>query len=87
MVGPYGGSECERDPDHGAPHPGPGRCGGAQLAREIESQEEQLEYLKGQFRALPSHVPVGQVQDPATVVQLEQERKRKLEEAGNTLWE
>jgi hypothetical protein len=31
---------------------------------------------EGPDQDLPSHVPVGQVQDPATVVQLEQERKR-----------
>lgn len=49
---------------------------GPEMARKIESQEERLEHLKGQIKTLPTHVPVGQVQDPATVVQLEQERKR-----------
>ncbi len=49
---------------------------GQDLARKIESRKERLEDLKGRIKVLPSHVPVGQVQDPATVVQLEQERKR-----------
>jgi hypothetical protein len=49
---------------------------GEELRRQIERQELRLEQLRWEHRALPSHVPIGQVQDPATVVQLERERKR-----------
>jgi len=49
---------------------------GPGLARKIQSQEARLERLEDHYQGLASHVPVGQVQDPGTVVRLEQERKR-----------
>jgi len=47
-----------------------------ELRRQVQEQEARVEQLRLDTKALPSHVPVGQVRDPATVVKLEGERKR-----------
>jgi hypothetical protein len=53
---------------------------GPALQRRIRIQEASLERLRGERKALPSHVPIGTVQDPATVLHLEQERKRLVDQ-------
>jgi transposase len=47
----------------------------AELRELVAEAQARLEQLRDEYRALPSHVAVGQVRDPQTVVQLEQERK------------
>jgi transposase len=46
------------------------------IRRKMQQQEVRVEQLRLETKALPLHVPVGQVRDPATVVKLERERKR-----------
>ena len=50
------------------------------LRRQVQEGEERLQRLKGEYKVLPSHVPVGKIQDPATVVRLERERKRLVDQ-------
>lgn len=53
---------------------------GEELRQQVEEQEARVEQLQREYRALPSHVPIGEVQDPATVVRLEGERKRIVDQ-------
>jgi transcriptional regulator with XRE-family HTH domain len=53
---------------------------GEELRHQVDEQEARVEQLQREYRALPSHVPIGQVQDPATVVRLEAERKRIVDQ-------
>jgi len=46
------------------------------IRRKLQEQEVRVEQLRLETKALPSHVPVGEVRDPTTVVKLEEERKR-----------
>jgi transposase len=46
-----------------------------ELRRIVEEAQARLEQLREDYRALPTHVAIGQLRDPQTVVQLEQERK------------
>jgi hypothetical protein len=50
------------------------------LRRLVEEAEARLEQLREDYRALPTHVAVGQARDPQIVVQLEQERKILLDQ-------
>ncbi len=51
-----------------------------ELHGQVEEAEARLEHLRREHKALPSHVPIGQLRDPASLVQLEQERKILVDE-------
>lgn len=51
-----------------------------EILRTRSDLEVQRDHLHKEYKALPSHVPVGQVRDPDTVVQLEQERKMLVDQ-------
>jgi len=46
-----------------------------ELGARVGDVEAQVQQLKEEHKALPTHVPVGHIRDAKTVVQLEQERK------------
>ena len=46
-----------------------------ELRGQVNDAEARLEQLRREHKALPLHVPIGQLRDPATLVQLERERK------------
>ncbi|HSW29458.1 MAG TPA: hypothetical protein VLH75_08265 [Longimicrobiales bacterium] len=51
-----------------------------ELRARISEQEARLRSVQEEHKALPGHVPVGQLRDPRTVVQLEHERKTLLDQ-------
>lgn len=53
---------------------------GEDLRARLTELTVRLDQLKKEHKALPSHVPVGQVRDPQTVVRLEQERKMLVDQ-------
>ncbi len=50
------------------------------LQGRITALQQRINALKQEHEALPSHVPVGQIRDPRTVVRLEQERKLLIDQ-------
>jgi len=46
-----------------------------ELHARVQERGARLHQLQDEYKALPTHVAVGQVRDPKTIVQLEQERK------------
>lgn len=63
----YGESLLNEDSDE-ATEPG-------EIQTHITQLQRRVEHLGEEHNALPTHVPIGQIRDPDTVVQLEQERK------------
>jgi transposase len=51
-----------------------------ELHGQVNDAKARLEQLRREHKALPSHLPIGQLRDPATLVQLERERKMLVDE-------
>ena len=51
-----------------------------ELRAQVTDAQTRLEELGQEHKALASHLPIGQVQDPTTVVRLEEERKRIVDQ-------
>jgi hypothetical protein len=56
------------------------------IAPELAVLEEQLESRRREYAELPTHVPVGQVRDPQSLVRLEQERKTVVDQVKMTAY-
>ena len=50
------------------------------LCGQVEEEEARLEQLRREHKAMASHVPIGPLRDPATLVQLERERKTLVDQ-------
>lgn len=51
-----------------------------ELRAQVTDAQTRLEEFGQEHKALASHLPIGQVQDPTTVVRLEEERKRIVDQ-------
>jgi hypothetical protein len=51
-----------------------------ELREQVNDARTRLEELGQEHKALASHLPIGKVQDPTTVVRLEEERKRIVDQ-------